>query len=263
MAMTADSATWVLLRGLAREHRHWEDFPGCLQASLPAVNILQPDLPGSGQRNDASCPTGMQGIVDLVRADVMAQNPAGPLYILGVSLGAMVALEWVCRYPRDCAGAVLMNISLAGVNPPHHRLRPQSYWRLLTTLVPGTSVRRREATILDLISNHAPQRERTIEHWSAYASDKPISAANALRQLVAALRYGGPGSMPAVPLLLLRGMRDHLVNPACTLQIANRWGLPLRSHPSAGHDLTLDAGPWVCAEIGAWLERLGGVATAQ
>ena len=37
--------TWVLLRGLTREHRHWDDFPEKLQRCFPEAQIISPDLP--------------------------------------------------------------------------------------------------------------------------------------------------------------------------------------------------------------------------
>jgi pimeloyl-ACP methyl ester carboxylesterase len=147
-----------------------------------------------------------------------------------------------------------MNTSLARVSPFYHRLQPQIYWRFLSGVMPGGNLRRREATILDLISNRAADRAKTLEEWVAYARDTPVSGSNVLRQLVAAMRYLGPRERPAVPLLVLSGMGDRLVSPLCSARIAGRWSLPLRSHPIAGHDLTLDAADWVCEQVGLWLQ---------
>ena len=56
-------------------------------------------------------------------------------------------------------------------------------------------------------------------------------------------------------MLLLQSLGDHLVNPVCSTRIAGHWRWPLVSHPTAGHDLTLDDGEWVIAQIRAWLEK--------
>jgi len=37
------------------------------------------------------------------------------------------------------------------------------------------------------------------------------------------------------------------------MAIQKQWQLELRSHPSAGHDLTLDAGDWVVMQLKDWL----------
>ena len=54
----------------------------------------------------------------------------------------------------------------------------------------------------------------------------------------------------------LRGDRpiaDALVNPACSRQLAQRWGSHWQEHPNAGHDLPLDAPDWVLAHMLAWV----------
>jgi hypothetical protein len=37
------------------------------------------------------------------------------------------------------------------------------------------------------------------------------------------------------------------------MEIARRWHCSIAIHPTAGHDLPLDAGDWVAKEILAWL----------
>ena len=38
-------STWVLLRGLAREARHWGEFPACLASRLAGARLVAVDLP--------------------------------------------------------------------------------------------------------------------------------------------------------------------------------------------------------------------------
>ena len=78
---------------------------------------------------------------------------------------------------------------------------------------------------------------------------------NAWRQLRAAIRYRAPKQVPKVPMLLLNGLGDELVHPACSLTLARVWNLPLITHPTAGHDLPTDAGPWLVTQVQAWLEH--------
>ena len=88
--------------------------------------------------------------------------------------------------------------------------------------------------------------------WAAIAAARPVRAANVLRQLLAAARYRVPERAPEVPLLVLCSQGDRLVSPQCSRVLADRWELPLRTHPWAGHDLTLDAPGWVACELAAW-----------
>jgi pimeloyl-ACP methyl ester carboxylesterase len=81
-----------------------------------------------------------------------------------------------------------------------------------------------------------------------------VSGANALRQLWAAARFSTPRAAPQLPLLVLASAADGLVDPRCSQRLAQAWGAPMRTHPTAGHDLPLDAGAWVACEVAAWLD---------
>jgi len=47
---------WVFLRGLIRQHRHWEDFPERFRAAFPGTPVLLLDLPGNGDLCDRDSP---------------------------------------------------------------------------------------------------------------------------------------------------------------------------------------------------------------
>lgn len=245
-----------MLRGLTREQRHWEGFPHYFRERLGDNTIVLPDLPGSGIHYREKSPTRIREIVEFVRADVAVHLFDKPVYLLGLSMGAMVALEWARRYPAECAGGVLMNASVRGLNPFYQRLKPSAWGPLLRALSSIGSATGRESLLFDLTSNLNRERDATIENWVRYASELPGSRGNALRQLLAALRYKLPSQKPKSPLLVLRGMADRMVDPACSASLAQHWQLPLQSHPTAGHDLTLDDSDWVCQQIHDWLETL-------
>ena len=245
--------SWVLLRGLTREHRHWGDFPQHLQAAFPQAKIIMPDLPGSALNHKQISPTTIKGILESVRADVQLQSLNQPVYLLGLSMGAMVSIEWLRHYPHECAAAVLMNTSLKGLSPFYQRLRPGNYGALFYSLLLNHNIRARENIIFNLTSNLNQDREATTNNWVKYASEHPVTNLNALRQLRAASAYRIPEHKPEQPILLLSGLADRLVNPQCSQSLAQHWALTLQSHPTAGHDLTLDDATWVCKEIIDWL----------
>ena len=72
-------------------------------------------------------------------------------------------------------------------------------------------------------------------------------------QLVAAARYRAPLARPAPPLLILASEHDALVDHSCSRQLARHWTTAFAEHPTAGHDLPLDDGPWVARQVGHWL----------
>ena len=85
-------------------------------------------------------------------------------------------------------------------------------------------------------------------------SDKATAKAGfaAARQLLAAARFHPPKEKLALPILLLNGASDQLVSPHCSRALADAWGLELRAHPTAGHDLTLDEPEWVLEQLRSW-----------
>jgi pimeloyl-ACP methyl ester carboxylesterase len=244
--------TWVLLRGLTRERAHWGTFVDQLQAGLPDDRVLALDLPGNGQWHRERSPTCVAAMVDAARAQLAVMQVKPPYHLLALSLGAMVALDWAMRYPQELASGVLLNTSLARFSPFHHRLRPANYVALLGLLARRGDTARREATLLRLTSARPEAHPEVVALWIAIFRTRPVSPANALRQLLAALRYRAPIQAPAVPLLVLAGAGDRLVDPRCSRALAQAWSLPHVEHPWAGHDLPLDDGVWVVERVVRW-----------
>lgn len=247
--------TWVLLRGLMRETRHWGEFPQQFQRVLDAQTLVTLDFPGNGRLYEQQSATSVTEMAIYCHAQLLHLGYAPPYRVLALSLGAMVAVEWSERYPSDIEKLVLINTSLAPHNPFYHRLRPANYFSLLRTLLWGSQLQR-EALILSLTSKLARtqlQQAQLLQHWAHYARQFPVSRSNIFRQLRAALVYRAPPHAPAVPVLLLAAYHDRLVNVKCSLALAARWGCEIRLHASAGHDLPLDESDWVAQQVKTWL----------
>lgn len=243
--------TWVLLRGLAREARHWGAFPTLLRSMVSTEDeVIALDLPGNGSLWQEESPDSVAGMVAAARRELALERHRPPCVLVALSLGGMVALQWAAA-DRAVSACVLVNSSVGRFSPFWQRLRPRSYPALLSLLAPGQGALRREVRILRLTSNAAPDRDLAAL-WAAHAESRPTSRRNILRQLRAASRFRWPGGAPAVPTLLLAARRDRLVDVACSRAMAARWGLSLREHPTAGHDLPLDDPQWVAAEIAGW-----------
>ncbi|WP_114969591.1 alpha/beta fold hydrolase [Rhodoferax ferrireducens] len=252
--MNADSYTsftWIFLRGLTRESRHWGDFVGQFQQALPDSRVVTLDLPGNGQLNQQRSPLRVQDMVAHCRAQLAARQIAPPYHVLAMSLGAMVAAAWAQAYPQELAANVLINTSMRPFNPIWQRLRPSNYGVLAKLVLLGGTPEVWERSILRITSNHAI--DDVLPRWLALRRDRPVSRGNALRQLVAAAGFRASGVKPLVPTLLLASAQDHLVSVECSKTLARHWQCDLRLHPSAGHDLPLDDGPWVAAQVRVWL----------
>lgn len=243
---------WVLLRGLTREVAHWGDFPAVLQQALPSAQLHLLDLPGNGKRHHEHSAASVAGLVADVRRQIVQRGIAPPVHVLALSLGAMVAAQWAHTAPQELASAVLVNTSLRPFSPLHHRLQPHNWPRLLQLALGRPTPEAAERLVWRLTSRQRVLDEAVLAAWVAARRHHPVRAANALRQLLAAVRYRAPAQAPAVPLLLLAGAGDQLVDPRCSQALAQAWGVPLREHPRAGHDLPLDDPHWVAQQVCDW-----------
>lgn len=250
---------WLLLRGLARESTHWGDFAGQLQDVFPNSRITLLDLPGTGCYFRKKSPCSIRGIVDSVRRDALDKGLLEkPVTLLGLSLGAMVAWEWLRRHPDEICGGALINTSFSDLSPFYQRLRRQSYRDFVKVALTRDALRR-ETRIVRLVSNRRDQEERIIDDWKRIHEARPITTANALRQIFAATTYKSGGKKPIQPVLLLNGQGDRLVSPACSEAIHRKFQLELRRHPTAGHDLTLDDGEWVATQLQDWVDLIKSI----
>lgn len=245
--------TWILLRGLTREAAHWGDFPTVFERVIPDTRVLTLDLPGNGRCHQGTSPATVAGMVAACRAERARQGVEGPVYLLAMSLGAMVAAEWARVAPDELVACVLINTSLKPFSPFHHRLLPHNYPTLLRLALGRMSPEDAERTVFRLTCNHPDRQAAVIDQWGQIRRLRPVRPGNALRQLVAAARFQAPRQVPRVPILLLGSEHDRLVSHHCSEAIARAWGCPLLSHPTAGHDLPQDDPSWVARRVRDWL----------
>ena len=245
--------TWIFLRGLSRSSLHWGEFVAQFQCELPQDALLMLDLPGNGTLHLVQSPARVRDMVEHCRLQLSAQGVAPPYNLLAMSLGGMVAADWAARYPQEVAGAVLINTSMRPFSPFFERLRVHNYLLFLKLAMFGTSDVQWERSILKITSRKGVQS--VIPQWLALRRRYPVSKSNVLRQLWAAARFRAPTAKPAAPILVLGSEGDYLVSVKCSMALAAQWKCSLQLHPTAGHDLPLDDGPWVAQKVGQWIGR--------
>src|SRR5471030_561085 len=83
-------STWILLRGLTREGRHWGAFPERLRVEVDsegdANNIALLDLPGNGRENALGAPLNVADMVNFVRSRAADAGLAPPYRLVAMSL---------------------------------------------------------------------------------------------------------------------------------------------------------------------------------
>ena len=248
--------TWILLRGLVREQAHWNGFADRLAGALGADHrVMCMDLPGNGVRYRDRSPTCIAAMVDAAREDLTRRGVEGPINLVALSLGGMVAMEWLRRYPRQVAAAALINSSAAPVSPFWHRLKPANYAAIVRHGLVGRDRLKRERLILDITTNRlsAADKDRIARQFQQIDEARPVSAANTVRQLWAAARFRAPSKLTAGrSVLVINAAVDRLVDPRCSAALAQRWSARRAVHPDGGHDLSLDDPGWLAATLADW-----------
>ena len=240
-------APWIFLRGLTRGIGHWGQFIAEFEAEVPQAKVIALDTSGNGARYAEQSPCSVAAMVEDCRAQLRQMGHAPPYQLLALSLGGMVAAQWAHRWPEEVRRMVLVSTSMRPLNPFYERLRPGNYLTMANLLAGGASATRWEQEILRMTTRH-PQHE-VLEHWVHLRESNPVSVANALRQLLAAARFRLPAARGMGEVLLLAGQGDQLVSAKCTLALASHWNCAAVLHPTAGHDVPLDDGPWVAAQV--------------
>jgi pimeloyl-ACP methyl ester carboxylesterase len=243
---------WILLRGLTRETRHWGNFEqsmrahGLLRDDKRAIFI---DLPGNGDERESQAPLSVQAMTEFVRTRAIELGVTLPCRVLAMSLGAMVATCWAQRFPDDIERLVLINTSMRPFARFHERLRPAAWPMLMRIASAWTQAERCETLIHRMTCHRNDTCDEDIASWAAWRRAQGASAANALRQLVAAARFEARSTAPRCATLILASARDELVNPVCSSRIAVHWNAKHALHEWAGHDLPHDDADWTCRTI--------------
>lgn len=238
---------WLLLRGLSREKRHWEQFPQVFAESL-GVQVECLDAPGFGTESDRVSPASISAITDDIRSRLDRHGESWSL--LSISLGGMIGLDWCSRYPGDFERAVIINSSTAAT-PIWQRFLPSS----IPNLVLGrfrADVPRERAILEQTANNPALDLDALAERWASYLQTQRPLGSSIIRQITAAVTFRMPANIDT-PLLVLTATRDRLVSSAASRTIAGRYGAPIAVHPTAGHDIPLDDGAWIAEQVKQWI----------
>ncbi|WP_018989148.1 alpha/beta fold hydrolase [Aromatoleum toluclasticum] len=249
--------TWIFLRGLTRERRHWGDFVDTFRRTVPDSRVVTIDLPGNGSLHQLNSPTDVREIAAYCQKTLSRLGIAPPYNLLAMSLGAMVAVAWAHAHPGEVARCVLINTSLRPFSPFYRRLRPRCYPALLKLALFGGDGRAWEENILFLTSRLRVGAAEVLNAWIAFREEYPVTRKNAWRQLCAAARYRAPNESPAAALLILASRNDGLVDVECSLALARAWNCAISIHPLAGHDIPLDDGQWVAEQVQQWISGTG------
>lgn len=182
---------------------------------------------------------------------VQEQTPGGPLFLIGLSLGGLLALNYAGHFPDGLRGVVAAApaVDASGVPLPVKLVVP-----LLSRLLPRASLN----PGLDLA--HIARDAEAVGEYTGdplfQTTTTPRLAAEVLNAM-AETRAQAP--LWRLPLLILHGEADTIVLPqgsARFFEQISAAGKERRSYPDAYHNLFIDSNRGqVFVDIAEWLAR--------
>jgi pimeloyl-ACP methyl ester carboxylesterase len=252
-AMTKPTRLFLLI-GLTKESAHWDDhFVNELKKQFQTEDVVAIDLPGSGEYLSMLSPLSMEGVVKETRSNY-AKYLKGDSHniMIAISLGGMVATEWIKHYPSDFERFVIINSSFKGFSPMFKRVQPKALKEFFKIFF-SKSEEQREDLIIKLCSNNTEKYDQVKHKWVKIAKERPMKRINMVRQLLAATRYS-PGYKPDLPTLIIAARHDRLAHFSCSEQLQKRWqaDFKLNTSDKVGHAYHIDAPEELASIIYEW-----------
>ena len=239
----------LLIRGLSRETRHWGSFSSELESSIKNIKVFCLEMPGAGTKMMLKAPLTIRGHVENLRKEflLLKSKNKDPWYCLGISMGAIVTLEWGRLYPNDFNHLFLVNTSVGNLSPFWHRMRKGAMVRVFKIFA-LRNFKRKEELILDLTSYNHKSKINIINSWVEFREEYPINRLNILRQIFAASIYKIK-DRPNVSSSIYSGVDDELCSMKCGVALGKYLGSKVNLCNKAGHDLPLDNPAWLIKKI--------------
>ncbi len=224
-----------------------------LQAQSFCSQVILCDLPGTGVYYQEPGVMHIEEMVEHISENCQpALINAKPVVILGFSLGGMVALDYVTKFPDLFSEYILINSSVGGLSPFYRRLLPSALL-IFFKVARAASLQEKERLILSLNSQLHQNDPKVLAEFVQIAETAPISIATQLKQILAGLWFKLPKDRLKKSGLVLYSKNDSLVDPSCSLALASYLSAPAIAHPKAGHDIAFDDPKWVIEQIASFL----------
>ncbi len=206
------SPVLVLLHGSVA-HAHWWD--AFAATACGEYRVVAPDLRGHGDSDHAPSYEMEEYLADL--AFLVEQTATSPVYLVGHSLGGVIAASYAARHPEAVNALVLVDIRL------RHREHSRRFLEKLRQF-PHRPYRSREEALqrFQLLPPSTTAERALLEHVASHAVRELPDGSWGLKFDRASLGQGLPNDLTGVlrqlscPVLFVRGARSTVV-PAAML----------------------------------------------
>ena len=246
----------VLVRGLARSHRYFQPLVPYLARHFTVVLF---DNRGAGRSDRPPGPYSSDQMADDVVA-VMDAAGAGSAWVLGMSLGGMVALDVARRHPGRVRGLVLGSCTPRGRGYPARVPLWPKLVLAISALLPR-SVGRRLQAFVTLSDAFVDRADAVLDRWDLLATEDAPRLRDLLAHLAAIRSHDSVDFLPsvAVPTLVMAGRDDRLVPADNSRYLAATIpGAELEIVPDCGHNIETEQPGWMARRVLLFVDAHAG-----
>jgi pimeloyl-ACP methyl ester carboxylesterase len=208
----------MLVRGLGRSHRY---FSPILPYLAEHFTVVMFDNRGAGQSDH---PRGPYSTERMAQDCMKVLDAAGieQSWLLGMSLGAMIAIDAAHQFPDRVLGLIAGSCTPRGEGSVAVSALPR-FQLSVSAFLPKKMARKIQAHVT-LSDDFIDRADEVMDVWDEYAKDEPFKLSSLLAQNAA---ISGHDSVPWLeeirqPTLLLAGRQDRLVDCRNTPFMASR-----------------------------------------
>ena len=211
----------LLVRGLGRSHRFFEPIVPHLAGRFTVIRF---DNRGSGQTDT---PPGMYTTQQMAADCVAVLDAAGvgSAWVLGMSMGGMIALDMALEHPDRVRGLILGSVIPYGKRATPCPIWPQ-FLLTVSAFSPKKTARKIQAwvTLSDpfLKETGQEQADAMMDQWDEWATMEPFRIKGLIAHTAAIFHHNSGDRLESVtvPALLMTGELDRLVPPANSIMMS-------------------------------------------
>lgn len=222
----------LLLHGLGSSTMDWEPQ---ITAFAQQYQVVAVDFRGHGQSDKPAGPYSIPGFAGDI-ANLISQLRLGPMHVVGISMGGMVAFQLAVDAPEHVRSLVIIN---SGPEFPSHTLKANLVIQSRLLMLKFMGMRRLGTAIAKRLfpkPEHEPLRRVFVDRFS---SNDPLAYENSVRAIA---RFSVADRLDRIrcPVLVVSSDRDYTPVSAKEAYLPQLAAATLVVIRDAGHACTLD-----------------------